>query len=793
MRAPAQAISQALARFGADARFATRFAVQADPQLHVEGVGEVTLPVSIQGAHRLCAVARPAHHGYKDQTRLDPRVRDTWEIPASAIRFDSPQWAPVLAGALKKIAAELGLPSGVRLDAELHNLLVYGPGQFFAVHQDSEKAEGMLGTLVVTLPSTFTGGEFVVSHQGQILRARGSASQLGMLAFYADCLHEVRAVKRGYRVALTYNLMVQGGARPAELPPQELDALARAVRTFWQTPVPPRWHGDTATGASDRLVYLLDHQYTPAGLAWTHLKGADAVRARALRAVAQRLEADIFLTLADVHETWEAQDEYEYGRSRHDEWDEDDEYDDEEEDPPDTGGLVLGDLIDSEIELRHWLAADGSRFESDSNGTGKDELCFTRASSDCNPFQSEYEGYMGNYGNTLDRWYHRAAVVMWPRERAFAIRARQAPRWAIDQIVSLLAAGDVEQARASARQLLPFWKTAVGSTGASVPLDVLLLLATALDDAGLAAELLEPFTLAQLTAPAAPGLLALLEHYGADWCEQRWQQWSQLRGDGTSHLAWLADTLPVLTHTLAAAKPSGAAAFVSGIVKGRWHWLQQHIAQQHAYKSGGAQLNALVETAPALLGLIRADQEGCPPAVQPAAIDMLLSPSLPWQVPLAVLHAAAAKPASTRVSVPALESVRAWCAQALAERLARPERADGDWSIPLPAELEQPAAAPPRHGYVASMLGELGPPLARFLQSPTEQGLEWPLAEARRQCIQQFIDRHGLPVRHETRRSGRPYTLVLEKTQALFEREAAERHQWVKELAWLQGSQSRFR
>ena len=31
------------------------------------------------------------------------------------------------------------------------------------------------------------------------------------------------------------------------------------------------------------------------------------------------------------------------------------------------------------------------------------------------PYASEYEGYMGNYGNTMDRWYRRAALVVWPQ------------------------------------------------------------------------------------------------------------------------------------------------------------------------------------------------------------------------------------------------------------------------------------------------------------------------------------------------------------------------------------------
>jgi hypothetical protein len=47
------------------------------------------------------------------------------------------------------------------------------------------------------------------------------------------------------------------------------------------------------------------------------------------------------------------------------------------------------------------------------------------------------------------------------------------------------------------------------------------------------------------------------------------------------------------------------------------------------------------------------------------------------------------------------------------------------------------------------------------------------------------LDAHELPVRHETRRSGRPFSLVLSKTSALFEREAAERRSWQADLEWL--------
>jgi hypothetical protein len=63
--------------------------------------------------------------------------------------------------------------------------------------------------------------------------------------------------------------------------------------------------------------------------------------------------------------------------------------------------------------------------------------------------------------------------------------------------------------------------------------------------------------------------------------------------------------------------------------------------------------------------------------------------------------------------------------------------------------------------------------------------LEWPLAQQRRQHVHARIDNAELPVSHVTRRQGRPFTLVLNKTEALFarEREALARDQ--ADLEWL--------
>ena len=75
--------------------------------------------------------------------------------------------------------------------------------------------------------------------------------------------------------------------------------------------------------------------------------------------------------------------------------------------------------------------------------------------------------------------------------------------------------------------------------------------------------------------------------------------------------------------------------------------------------------------------------------------------------------------------------------------------------------------------------------LARFLGARDQVRFEWPLAKDQRAHIHQVIDAHDLPVAHVTRRSGRPFTLVLTKAKALFEREVIERYVWRRDLDWM--------
>jgi hypothetical protein len=176
-------------------------------ELEVSGVGPVGLPVRAPLAKKLIAVARPAMFGRGEQTLTDTGVRDTWELTPDQLTLGGPGWTALLDGALEHFRDELGLPRTSRLRAKPHSMLVYGKGQFFLPHQDSEKHDEMVGTLVVSLPSAHTGGELVIDHAGESRTYRASKEELTLVAFYANCRHQVTPVRSGYRVTLTFNLL----------------------------------------------------------------------------------------------------------------------------------------------------------------------------------------------------------------------------------------------------------------------------------------------------------------------------------------------------------------------------------------------------------------------------------------------------------------------------------------------------------------------------------------------------------------------------------------------------------
>jgi hypothetical protein len=745
--------------------------------LEVEGFGPVKLPVTPAKARKLLGLGQPARFGRGEETLTDPEVRDTWEIPTHLVRagWDDAALKDVLA----TVKEELGLPTRARLTAELHSLLVYEPDQFFLPHQDSEKDDSMVGTLVVTLPSSFTGGELVVGHNEERQAYRGSKTALSLVAFYADCRHEVLRVKSGYRITLTYNLLLHGNASRPDGDDGTVSELTDLLREHFSTPV-PRYYGGPATDPPNRLVYLLDHEYTPRGLTWRRLKGADTRRVSLLRTAAGQARCDAILALADVRTTHGAFPAHE----DHDYWDQKG-YDDDDDEPSgdeNDSDYDIQDLIDSEVTLTHWTGPDGSRLEETSLHVDRQEVCASTPTGALTPYSSEYEGYMGNYGNTLDRWYHRAAVIVWPREQAFANRAESSPSWALAEIAAMASAGDVPGARAAAVTLAPFWDSALGGRApqdrdqAASIFGSALRAADAVADAPTAAMLLRPFRIDDLDHEHADSFGKIAGGYGQSWAAEQMRTWFAGKQPGWAYVGgperprWIADQLPGLCARLRASGQAGAVA-AQQLVDLAWEWTAKDIGAALASPwpshrdeklSDLAKPLASVLTAAAAIGAARTrDAVSGFVREREDAVTALEMPAL---------RAAAKLPRGGARGEAGFADLAADCAARLRVRLARPQRAAGDWSVELPA---------------GNCDCELCGTLRGFLEDKIRRTFEWPLAKERRQHVHARIDATELPVTHVTRRQGRPYILVLHKTEALFTREQQARNRDETDLDWL--------
>ena len=58
---------------------------------------------------------------------------------------------------------ELGVQKNFRVRAKLYKILLCEKGESFRIHRDSEKEDGMFGTLAVDLPTAYKGGFLLVN------------------------------------------------------------------------------------------------------------------------------------------------------------------------------------------------------------------------------------------------------------------------------------------------------------------------------------------------------------------------------------------------------------------------------------------------------------------------------------------------------------------------------------------------------------------------------------------------------------------------------------------------------
>ncbi len=430
------------------------------PDLEIPGVWPIGWPLKMAIAKQIINACQPAPFGKGEQTLIDPKVRNSFELAPDQFEITNPQWGEALQAALGPIAIKLGLPAG-RLEPQLYKLLIYKTGGFFLAHRDSEKTNRMVGSMIVALPSQFNGGILTVRHQGENasygFMEAATQKSASYAAFYADCEHEVSKVSSGYRLCLAYNLVLTPEPRkkpiPAPADSSKAGLLADAI-TQWVEKKP-----------AEPLIFALDHHYTEHGLNPDLLKGADRARAELVMSAADKAGCRVMLCQVERHVTYSAydeneQDRYGYGSrsrsrrgSRYDYDEEEEEDNDKGDDTP--GSYVIQEVIDEYLTGENWVDATGKPLNIPSIGFDGDSIVSSIPLDDWKPTREEYEGYTGNAGNTLDRWYHRSVMCLWHQDQHYEVLANECHSFAIEQLDEMLQAPKQKASRQKAASAKP--------------------------------------------------------------------------------------------------------------------------------------------------------------------------------------------------------------------------------------------------------------------------------------------------------------------------------------------------
>lgn len=248
----------------------------------------------------------------------------------------------------------------------------------------------MFATIIVVLPSKFTGGTLHLSHgTGSTVVDLGnvSATTTSVAAWYTDVLHEVKPVTSGYRLALSYNVIhTTTTLRPSVSASLHGVERLRHILLSWQ---------QTLATSPLKIIYLLDHHYAQSGLRGSSLKGHDAHLVAVLQGLAAECQIELGLASIECYKSGAAEGDYgQYeGRGRR-------YYGYDSEDEDDREQFTMGDVDETRMSITGLVDMDGitllDELEEDEDSTETIPPTLRDEVEDGEPDEEEYEGYQGN-------------------------------------------------------------------------------------------------------------------------------------------------------------------------------------------------------------------------------------------------------------------------------------------------------------------------------------------------------------------------------------------------------------
>jgi len=164
-----------------------------------------------------------------------------------------------------------------------------------------------------------------------------------------------------------------------------------------------------------RLAIGLAHEYSAESLSLQNLKGEDQSRAAIIAEAAEQAGCRATLGLMTLWESGqgedggESYDSYDRRRSR---------YGSRERSSESEYRMI--EIYDTSLSVNHWAAFDGSHPSFGKLAFEESQLVSEKPILERKP-REDFEGYTGNAGMTLQRWYRQAIVAVWPQKAHYKV------------------------------------------------------------------------------------------------------------------------------------------------------------------------------------------------------------------------------------------------------------------------------------------------------------------------------------------------------------------------------------
>ncbi len=207
------------------------------------------------------------------------------------------------------------------------------------------------------------------------------------------------------------------------------------------------------------------HQYSQSSLEPKQLKGPDRTRAEVLVRAARSLDYQCYLALL-THEQSGEVDYDSWGshqyHSRHSYgWSDYDEDEENDLDDRDESSVDMGEIYEEQRTLDHWLDPDGRKQSFGEMHLEESEILRPEETYHL-PVKREIREATGNEGVSMDLWYRHGVVVIWPRDRFFAILASEGQASAIPALKQKAASSKTAPALAACRtfaaEIIDHWQ-----------------------------------------------------------------------------------------------------------------------------------------------------------------------------------------------------------------------------------------------------------------------------------------------------------------------------------------------